>query len=164
MEYLLIIHIYLTLSIYSFRCKFLIFLKDMGASTLCGFGQISLKCLWASMKKRKRQIHSHHLKDGKDEIVTLEEWILASPSIDKQSSSNKVYPSLGGLLSYNNSTNNNVEVITYQKNNSYVSEVEGTRDQREDKDSSICRSQSGKLKKKVSFRLPEVVDVFILDP
>ncbi|MCD7452423.1 hypothetical protein HAX54_016528 [Datura stramonium] len=157
----------------------------MGASTLCGFGQISLKCLWTSMKKRRRPIQSHQrenhhyqkmknkfLKDTttssstKNDIVTLEEWVLlASPSIDhfqgsnnKQSSSNKVYPSLGGLLSYNN-----VEV-TYNKNNSCTSEVvEGIiRDQRED-NSSICRSQSGKLKKRVSFRLPEVADVFILD-
>lgn len=132
------------------------------------------------MKNRRRQIHSHQrenhhhhqkknkfLKDAtssnKNNFVTLEEWILASPGSNKQSS-NKVYPSLGRLLSYNNSsTTNNIEVITYQKNNSCTSEVEGIRDQREDNYSSICRSQSGKLKKKVSFSLPEVADVFILD-
>ncbi|KAK4714948.1 hypothetical protein R3W88_020855 [Solanum pinnatisectum] len=156
----------------------------MGASTLCGFGQISLKCLWISMKKKKRQNHSHQrenqhhhnqkkknkfLKDttnsSKNDFVTLEECILASPGFNKQSS-NKVYPSLGGLLlSYNNSSTNNVEVISYQKNDSCSnSEVmEGIKDQREDNCSSICRSQSGKLKKKVSFRYPEVSDVFILE-
>lgn len=150
----------------------------MGASTLCGFGQISLKCLWASMKKKKRQNQHHHdqkkknkfLKDAtnssKNDFVTLEECILASPGSNKQSS-NKVYPSLGGLLlSYNNGSTNNVEIISsYQKNNSCSTSevVEVIKDQREDNCSSICRSQSGKFKKKVSFRYPEVADVFILD-
>lgn len=141
----------------------------MGA-TLCGFGQISLKCLWTAKKKRKRQVdHSHQrenrhqklLKEtskNEQDFVTLKEWILASPSIDFQGSkqsSNKVYPSLGRFLSYNST---NIEV-TYQKNKSSNIEVEG----REREDVSICKSQSGKLKKRVSFRQPEVADVFILD-
>lgn len=118
------------------------------------------------MKKRKRQIHSHQrenhhheknkfLKDTtKNNIVTLEELILASPRSNKQSS-NKVYPSLGGLLCHDNSSN------TINCGTSEV--VDGIRDQKEDNYSTICRSQSGKLKKTVSFRLPEVADVFILD-
>ncbi|KAK4355212.1 hypothetical protein RND71_024183 [Anisodus tanguticus] len=109
--------------------------------------------------KRKRQIHSHQNTTSKNDFVTLEDWILASPSIEFQGSkqsSNKDYPTLGRLLSYNSTSN--VE-ITYQSNNSCTSEIKG-RDQRED--NSISQ-KSGKLKKRVSFRLPEVADVFILD-
>lgn len=149
------------------------------------------RCSWSIAKKKKIQpnvLHHHQqdtkqqqqkqqqqpLKDNSDkndsfktmnhhrQLVTLEEWILASPGPNdfQLSSYKKVYPStdmqhrherksslsrrltVEGVL---NGADNNTEVD--YSSTSFTSH----------------QSAAGKMKKKVSFRLPEVADIFILD-
>ncbi|KAL3503558.1 hypothetical protein ACH5RR_038007 [Cinchona calisaya] len=112
-------------------------------------------------KRRKRVSHSHQsqqqekkhhlLKNKEIEFVTLEEWILSSP-----------------CLNVANNNQGNDHQLSKQSSKRVHPSFDTTHQEvgkKEVEDSSFCsQSQSGnKLKKKVSFRLPEVADVFILD-
>ncbi|GFZ07395.1 hypothetical protein Acr_19g0003320 [Actinidia rufa] len=152
----------------------------MGAA-ICGFGQMSPKrlpndqsnglkasimeflgpkCLWRE-KKKITQLH-HQEKQQKllkdTSFLTLEEWLLASPGPNNgytnggdfcafKQSSKRVHPSLPKEEEEQVSSKSRERVSVERE-----AEVE---------DSSLCRSQSGKKKKKVSFRLPEVADIIV---
>lgn len=108
----------------------------------------------------------HHQK--KKKVATLEEWILASPgpndlkdcrqSLSSSSSHKKVYPSSSSSsLSRGRLTVEGVVINGADR-------VEEAEDYFHSETTSFTSGlQSGKMKKKVSFRLPEVADIFILD-
>ncbi|CAL5402713.1 unnamed protein product [Camellia sinensis] len=104
-------------------------------------------CMWRSKKNKITQLHQQEKQQQLLKNVnqfTLEDWLLASPGLNNggdfhvfKQFSNRVHPSLG-------------EEDLMIKSRSMES-------------SSLSRSQSGKRKKKVSFRLPEVADIIIID-
>nr|GME16823.1 hypothetical protein BC332_19914 [Ipomoea batatas] len=123
-------------------------------ASLCGFGHKSPKRILPSTD------HPQELKSDEQEDVhrrpdTLTESIIKQ-SLSSSSSHKKVYPSSSSSLSRGRLT---VEGVV----------INGAdRVDEEDYYHSAATSftsglQSGKMKKKVSFRLPEVADIFILD-
>nr|GLL38330.1 hypothetical protein BC332_19914 [Ipomoea trifida] len=123
-------------------------------ASLCGFGHKSPKRILPSTD------HPQELKSDEQEDVhrrpdTLTESIIKQ-SLSSSSSHKKVYPSSSSSLSRGRLT---VEGVV----------INGAdRVDEEDYYHSATTSftsglQSGKMKKKVSFRLPEVADIFILD-
>ncbi|KAA8527016.1 hypothetical protein F0562_008755 [Nyssa sinensis] len=97
------------------------------------------RCLWTGKRNKKRQLHpqekQQQLFKNMSKLSTLEEWLSASPGLNKGC--------------------NNGE--TGVKVDDEVVDGGGGME-----DSSSSRSQIGKTKKKVTFRLPEVADVFII--
>lgn len=113
------------------------------------------------MKKQPQETKHHHhlLKNTGDHHqllqLTLEEWILASPSFNLSvNNNNRIHPTF-------EKTSEDFSNKRLEKNQTKEQvEVEV-----EDCSLLLCRSQSGKKKmmikkKKVSFRKPEVADIF----
>lgn len=124
----------------------------IGSSTSI-FEFMKPKCssLWDTKKNKKRQLSP---RPQPPEKLTLQEWILNSPSL------NRIYPSF----------EESVEATAYKLQprerfslERMKMEVDDDEELEEDADIMSCKSQSGKRKKKVSFRLPEVADIFVLD-
>nr|GMD53175.1 hypothetical protein BC332_19914 [Ipomoea batatas] len=158
-------------------------------ASLCGFGHKSPKRILPStdhpqeLKSDEENVHRrpdtltesiinfiktrNHHHHQKKKVATLEEWILASPgpndlkdcrqSLSSSSSHKKVYPSSSSSLSRGRLTVEGVVI-------SGADRVEEAEDYYHSAATSFTSGlQSGKMKKKVSFRLPEVADIFILD-
>ncbi|CAK9183367.1 unnamed protein product [Ilex paraguariensis] len=139
------------------------------------------RCLWTPIKKKKtcRQLqrpekhqHQHQLLKYTNQI-TLQEWLVASPGFNKGCSTNgsieynigggvvefpgRVYPSRHGDFEVLAASSGHRESFSVDR--SMILKV----DRGEMEDTSFSRSQSGKIKKRVRFKLPEVADIFILD-
>ncbi|CAI9756849.1 unnamed protein product [Fraxinus pennsylvanica] len=124
------------------------------------------RCLLATSKIKKQshrqenqQKHQQQLRKNNCEVLTLEEWILSSPgfNVPKQCPSNRVHPSFEG---------DHEDLVPESRDNISL-EISMKIDEGEKgklENSSVGRNQSGKMKKKVSFRSPEVAEIFILYP
>lgn len=108
-------------------------------------------------KEDKKEMHLIKSSDNVSGLLTLEEWILASPCLNCGISAKKVCPSILDEKMYDEYPIAR-ESLSVEKVKNKVGEGD-----REMGNPSLSRSQSGKAKKKVSFRLPVVADVFILD-
>ncbi|GLT72846.1 hypothetical protein SLA2020_447450 [Shorea laevis] len=109
------------------------------------------KCLWTKNKK-KRQAQAkekqQQLKMVKE--LTLEECLSASPGYAYEQFFDRIYPAFSGEdhEDYSFSRDSMERLLK-------VEEI----DRREMGVSSLSRSQSGKVKKSVRFRLPEEADI-----
>ncbi|KAL3508438.1 hypothetical protein ACH5RR_027839 [Cinchona calisaya] len=147
------------------------------AASIINFMKQGCFCTNTTKKREKRQLHQEEKKhplsnNSGAQVVTLEEWILASPynlsvgnegdnqfQFSKQLASKRVHPSYDRTLQEGCLLSKSRENFNMERSSS----VKFDRVERRDaQDSSLCKSQSGKLKKKVSFKIPEVADVFIL--
>ncbi|CAI9755035.1 unnamed protein product [Fraxinus pennsylvanica] len=126
--------------------------------------------LWDAMKIRKKQFHGQEnqqqLVKNTCKVVTLEDWILSSPSFSNSSnggdlhvskqSSNRIHPSFDGEYEdFVPNSRTSFPVVTPM-------EIEKS-EKGQSENTSLRRNETGKLKKKVSFRNPEVADVFLLE-
>lgn len=132
------------------------------------------KCLWTEKKKNKemqqkeKQEYNQQLTTTKE--VTLEEWFLASPGTGDyrfctkggefyapKHFSNKIYPSLSAdFTSKPRDTTSTISLERLLK----MEEICPS-DQEMGVISSISWSQSGKQKKRVTFKLPQESDIII---
>ncbi|KAJ4725179.1 Phospholipase C [Melia azedarach] len=125
------------------------------------------KCLWIDEEKDQMQmqlqlyLHEKHQQQiNMTKERTLEEWLLASPRL------NKNYRNGGGeyyVLQCLSSPKVHVHSSLYGDKADYISNNSRERlikvDQVEQEEPS--RGKRGKIKKRVSFRLPEETDIFI---
>ncbi|KAF5197106.1 hypothetical protein FRX31_013304 [Thalictrum thalictroides] len=131
-------------------------------------------CCFKIMTKRKQlqlQLESSPVKKlvKMKKVITLEEWLTTSPANVKpdninssgelhvfRQSSRKVHPSIGRV-------NDDEQLHTKQKESLdlVMDDVEASKADVLMTCSSLSRSQSGKSKKKVSFRLPEEADIIV---
>ncbi|OMO83617.1 hypothetical protein CCACVL1_11322 [Corchorus capsularis] len=135
-----------------------------------------LGCLWGKETK-KRQLEQKEMPQLQQQLkkakeVTLEEWLIASPGLQKHNnsgsgeyhvfkhSSKRVFPSFIGENHGNSSKINSCSNPRGSFSKESLLKFEDNVE-REEVEISISRSQSGKSKKKVSFRLPEEADIFI---
>lgn len=185
--------------------------RNAGSLATCIIKTVKQICMWRTKKKRrirqlnlhlhlqeKKHHHHHHLlsknNNTEEQLVTLEEWILASPSLNLSFINNNSNVDEGDSINRvvvckktSNNSNNNSRVhpsfnrnlqlgschlLAKSRENLIISNMETSARLKEESDpevvatsSSLCCSttQSGKIKKKVSFRLPQVADIFMLD-
>ncbi|KAG8386079.1 hypothetical protein BUALT_Bualt03G0111600 [Buddleja alternifolia] len=146
--------------------------KQDAANEKCGLTVMKFmkpRSLWTALKVRKIQFHRQEKQEmqlmykNNCKVLTLQDWIESSLDFDQtnynnvnggdmlvpKQSSRRIHPSLGG----------NLEKEFLPK---YVDKTEEAENGELEK-SSFCRTKSGKMKKKVSFRSPEVADIFLLD-
>ncbi|CAB4308472.1 unnamed protein product [Prunus armeniaca] len=131
------------------------------------------KCLWGEKNMWKKLVQPYkeqqQMKMVKKEL-TLEEWFLASSPCEKDDNSlcnikegdsekNWLYPCLGGEDSDDFTSMNSRDSFTLQR----LLTIEMVDSGKSDAHAPcLCRSESsGKVKKRVSFRLPEEADIFI---
>ncbi|XP_021288166.1 uncharacterized protein LOC110419437 [Herrania umbratica] len=128
---------------------------------------VMLGCLWTKeAKERQLQLkEKQHQQPKQAKELTLEDWLIASPGLQKHSgtgggeyhvlkhSSKRVFPSFVGENAHTSSKP--------RENFSKERLLKFEDDEREDMEVSLSRSQSGKSKKRVSFRQPEEADIFI---
>ncbi|KAF5727934.1 hypothetical protein HS088_TW21G00074 [Tripterygium wilfordii] len=138
---------------------------SLNASVIEFIKQIFLK---SETTKKKRQFNPEGKQQQQLKLVTLQDWILDSPSLDNDCTSFgehqvlkqfsfKVYPSL--VQENPNFLYNPRESFSQER---LLKDFEVDREELEE--CSLNRSQSEKSKKKVSFRLPEESDIFIFYP
>lgn len=124
---------------------------------------VKKSCIWTTKKKKNiKQLNNLHLqqknnnnntKDDQLQMVTLEEWILGSPSL-KNLQRNFINNS---IIDEANPQSHLVVVCKPTKLNTSMMEKSAFSSQN-------CSSKIKiKIKKKVSFRLPKVADIFMLD-
>lgn len=128
------------------------------------------------MQQKEKQEDHQQLTSTVKEVLTLEEWFMASPGtgdycfwtkggeycVFKHYLSKKIHPSLAAGDSADftskprakDSTSNTVSLETLLKMEEIDTEEKGVI-------SAISRSQSGKEKKRVSFKLPQESDIII---
>ncbi|CAK9163891.1 unnamed protein product [Ilex paraguariensis] len=105
--------------------------------------------------------------------LSLTEWLVASPGFNKGCSTNGSieYNIGGGVVEFPGrvypSRHGDFEVLAASSGHRESFSVDRPMilkvDRGEMEDTSFSRSQSGKIKKRVRFKLPEVADIFILD-
>ncbi|XVF70750.1 hypothetical protein PTKIN_Ptkin11bG0187800 [Pterospermum kingtungense] len=135
---------------------------------------VMLGCLWTKETEQKqlRQVEEKQQKQQqveKAKDLTLEDWLIDSPGFLQKNngisvgeyhvfrhSSKRVFPSFVREMA-NSSCNNPRESFSKEK----LKKPEDDHVQSEEMEVCLSRSQSGKSKKKVSFRLPEEADIFI---
>lgn len=116
------------------------------ASSIINF--MKPRCLWTDEEKEQHQ----QQPANEAKLRTLEEWLLASPSLNKNSSSGGEYYVFKQL-----SPNIHFHQSLYVDKADYVSDSL----HQVEKEELSTSSQSGKTKKRVSFKLPEEADIFI---
>lgn len=117
----------------------------------------------SKMNKKRRQLFQPDEKMTKTNKLTLEEWLRGSPESTPdysngsevqvfRQSSKRVYPS---------STSVHADSITAPKDRCSLERLVKINEVGEEKvqEPSVSRTQSGKLKKKVNFRLPQETDI-----
>ena len=146
-------------------------IKHDNRSTCSGMSFMMLGCLWKKeTKQRQLQLKEKQQKQQlkKEKELTLEDWLIASPGILQKNngtyvgegeyhvfkhSSKRVFPSFVGEMT--NSSSKPRESFSKER-------LLKSKDvEREDMEVCLSRSQSGKSKKRVSFRLPEEAHIFI---
>lgn len=156
--------------------------KDSENENSCGLTASVMKCmkprsLRAAMKVQKRQFHvqeKQELQPYKNncKVLTLEDWFISSPGFNRtdyhtnisggempahKQSSKKIHPSFDGDLKqeFFPKSGENISVE--------ISMRTGDESKNGHAESQSARTKSGKMKKKVSFRSPEVADIFVMD-
>lgn len=125
--------------------------------------------LWTAMKIRKKQFpgqeNQQQLLKNICKVVTLEDWILSSPGFNNSTG--------GGDLHVSKQSSNRIHLSFDEEHEDFVTnsrtsfpvvtpiEIEKS-EKGQSENTSLCRNESRKLKKKVSFRNPEVADIFLL--
>lgn len=179
--------------------------KNKNTRNVGSFAKIvKQSCIWTTKKKTNiRQLNNLHLHEEKNnsnnnnteeqQLVTLEEWILGSPSLKNlqsfitNSTSEEYSQSHLVVVSkqtyYNNSNNNSRVYPTFDRNlqersscSSFIgksseklniSMMEKSAKLLGEEKADFSQSCSSKMKikinKKVTFRLPRVADIFMLD-
>ncbi|KAL2483727.1 uncharacterized protein Fot_45171 [Forsythia ovata] len=122
--------------------------------------------LWAAMKIRKNQFHGQEnqqqLLKNTCKVVTLEDWILSSPGFSTSSSGGNLHESKQSSNRIHPSVDGEYEKIVPNSRASFSVEID--KDEKgQSENTSLRRNKSRKLKKKVSFRNPEVADIFLLE-
>jgi hypothetical protein len=124
------------------------------------------KCLWTKNKKKKRQAQAKEQQQQQEQMkmvkeLTLEECLSASPGYAHECKNggheyhvlkqflDRIYPAFSGGDEDYSFPRDSMERLLK------VEEI----DRREMGVSSLSRSQSGKVKKSVRFRLPEEADI-----
>ncbi|CAK7345104.1 unnamed protein product [Dovyalis caffra] len=142
---------------------------EAGQSFGCGCGSsifepLKPECLKGNKVPNRRQVHQEQKKGTKVSKLTLQEWLLTSPSLKAEHlkggelcvlkhGSKRVHPSVStrGRESF---SKDRLLLLDHQvadiEDYSTVSSV-----------TSFSRTQSGKPGKKVSFKLPEEADIII---
>lgn len=120
------------------------------ASSIINF--MKPRCLWTDEENKQ------HQPVNEAKLRTLEEWLLASPSLNKNSSSGGEY-----YVFKNFSPKVHFHRSLYADKADYTSNsLEGLLKLDEvEKEELRASSQSGKTKKRVRFKLPEEADIFI---
>ncbi|XAR56741.1 hypothetical protein NMG60_11037326 [Bertholletia excelsa] len=130
--------------------------SDRGrTATLVEFMKPICLCRASNRKVQDEKQYHYHLSANKN-VKTLEDWMLASPCVygttgnaedagaSRQNSSSRVHPSVVA-------------------DNEHLNSFKTREREVENASSVIGRSQRGRMKKKVSFRLPEVAEVIVFE-
>lgn len=134
-----------------------------GHSHGCGSSIIELlkpECLKVKEFQSKRQVHQEQKKGTKVSKLTLQDWLLTSPNLKAEHlkdgelgvvkhGSKRVHPSRG-RESFSKDRLLVLDHVADKEDYSTVSSV-----------SLLSRTQSGKLQKRVSFKLPEEADIIL---
>lgn len=132
------------------------------------------RSLWEAMKVEKvhflpqetqaNQLQKIH-NNGDEQALTLEDWIMSSPGFNKTNYSDIInISSMGGeQLNAHKQSSRKIHPSfdgddLMIKQDQLLPDEEGGINTR-----LFSRTKSGKMKKKVSFRSPEVADIFVLD-
>ncbi|KAK9268164.1 hypothetical protein L1049_010606 [Liquidambar formosana] len=122
-----------------------------------------LKTEKVAMKKKKRESHPPEKKIVKGKKLTLEEWLVSSPGLKPadcilggepnalKNYSKKVYPS----------SNRDCNSRPRESLERLVQTDEGDEGEEDSEFFSLSTNRNGKVKKRVSFKLPEEADIFI---
>ncbi|XVF77340.1 hypothetical protein PTKIN_Ptkin14bG0035200 [Pterospermum kingtungense] len=138
-------------------------------------------CFWTKEAKKrplqakKKQQKQQKLKKAKQQVNTLEDRLIASPGKLQRNndsfggeyqafkhSSKRVFPSFNvGDPTAANSSSINKPRQSFSKERLLVNSEDDHIERGLDMQVCLSRSQSGKSKKRVSFKLPEEADIFI---
>ncbi|CAK9165487.1 unnamed protein product [Ilex paraguariensis] len=128
---------------------------------------VKWKSLWTAIRKKRKQSYGQekqHQPVKYTNKVTLAEWILASPGFSNGCTSGSEY---SGLNQFSGrvypSVEEDCECFTIKPRETSPVDRPTRVDGGEMMGFSLSQSGSGKTKKKVSFRLPVLADIFILD-
>ncbi|KAK1391883.1 hypothetical protein POM88_010939 [Heracleum sosnowskyi] len=129
-----------------------------------------LKPRCSARDTKKRLLATPHQKEKIQPILksvsklTLQDWIMSSPSLNVQSSG-RVHPSYeeDNVIEVSVSNLLPIDSLSLEKLKLKAND-DGDDDKQAEEDSSVRRRQTNvQEKKKVRFRLPEVADIFFMD-